>query len=271
MRRIDPDSTPKPIFALVERYARIRVPFHRHHRHQLILVGTGTLSIQTKNHRWTIPPQRGVWIASETVHRIASPTPFTLTTCYIEPDHLQLGSEGIVVVDQLTQALLPEVANLGSDWHEPQAFRLVDVLLDRLKNLPNPQSGLPLPVADSPLEKLTGHLLRNPSSQEPLAVLGPRAGMSERTAARQFRDQLGVRFGVWRRKLRLQTGLAQLGAGASVTTTAFDVGYKDVSSFISAFRTEYGRSPGEMFTSKRHGAQTSETPASKSWRRVTRY
>lgn len=249
LTRIDPDQTPMPLFVLKERYKNIRVPFHAHRRAQLIHVSSGTLTVATHDHQWTIPPQRGVWIAPGTEHRIVSATPFTLTTCYVEPEHLSARQQGIVTVDTLTQALLPEVAGLGMNWKTPEAKRLVAVLFDRLEALPDPKAGLPI-VSDGPLARLTKCLLNDPSIQDPLSLLAPRAGLSERTAARHFLSQLGMTFGAWRRQLRLQTALARLGAGVSVTETAFDIGYKDTSSFITAFRTEYGTSPGQVFRDK---------------------
>jgi len=247
--RINPDQTPMPLFVLKERYERIHVPFHAHRRAQLIHVSQGTLTVATRDHQWTIPPQRGVWIAPGTEHRIVSSTPFTLTTCYVDPERFGARRQGIVAVDALTHALLPEVADLGPDWKTPEARRLVAVLFDRLDALPDPRTGLPISSGE-PLARLAKLLLDDPSIQDPLSALAPRAGLSERTAARHFLSEFGMSFGAWRRQLRLQTALARLGAGISVTQTAFDVGYRDVSSFITAFRTEFGSSPGQMFRNK---------------------
>jgi AraC-like DNA-binding protein len=243
---IDPDRTPMPIFVLEERYPHIRVPFHTHRRAQLIHISRGTLAVVTRHAQWTIPPQRGVWIAPGVEHRIVSATPFTLTTCYMEPKRFDAQRQGIVAIDVLTRALLAEVAGLGRAWKSPIASRLVAVLLDRLDALPDPSLGLPI-ASGGPLARLTQLFLTDPALQEPLSVLAPRAGLSERTAARLFQMEFGMSFGAWRRQLRLQTALARLGAGSSVTDAAFDVGYRDVSSFITAFRSEYGTSPGRMF------------------------
>ena len=244
--RIDPDRTAMQIFVLKERYRHIRVPFHRHRRAQLIHVSQGTLTVATQAHQWTIPPQRGVWIAPGTEHRITSGTPFVLTTCYIEPELFGSQQEGIVAIDALTHALLPEVAELGSEWSAPEAKRLAAVLLDRLVALPVPDVGLPI-ASTGPLLRLVQTLLDNPETPEPLSILAPKAGLSERSAARHFKAEFGMSFGVWRRQLRLQTALARLGEGLSVTQTAFEIGYKDVSSFITAFRAQYGASPGQIF------------------------
>lgn len=244
--RIDPDATRMPLFVLEERYARIDVAFHAHRRVQLIHVSAGTLSVATRGRQLTIPPQRGVWIASGTPHRIVSSTPFTLTTCYVEPRLLDPVVEGLVALDHLARALLVEIATLGPAWQGAKAERLVGVLFDRLVSLPGPEPGLPL-ATEGPLARLTELVLADLSARDTLADLAPRSGLSERTAARRFRSEFGMTFGEWRRSARLQGALARLGAGASVTETAFDAGYRDTSSFITAFRKEHGVSPGRMF------------------------
>ena len=193
-----------PLFVLKERYERIVVPFHAHRRAQLIHVSRGTLTVATQNHQWTIPPQRGVWIAPGTEHRIVSATPFTLTTCYVEPQHFGMRQQGIVAVDALTHALLPEVAGLGPDWKTPEARRLVAVLFDRLDALPDPRTGLPISSGE-PLARLARLLLNDPSIQDPLSILAPRA-RSKRTHLlhRHFLSEFGMSFGAWRRQLRLR-------------------------------------------------------------------
>jgi AraC-like DNA-binding protein len=47
--------------------------------------------------------------------------------------------------------------------------------------------------------------------------------------------------------LRLLVALEKLGAGASVTQVALEVGYNDVSSFIAVFRDALGETPARYF------------------------
>ena len=41
--------------------------------------------------------------------------------------------------------------------------------------------------------------------------------------------------------------MERLGAGEAVSNVAFDVGYKDVSSFVAAFKTALGQTPSRYF------------------------
>jgi AraC-like DNA-binding protein len=59
-----------------------------------------------------------------------------------------------------------------------------------------------------------------------------------------------VSFGRWRQQLRLLAALELLGAGESVTRVAFEVGYEDVSSFISAFKGAMGETPARYFEAR---------------------
>ena len=77
--------------------------------------------------------------------------------------------------------------------------------------------------------------------------LAASAGVTSRTAARLFVKETGQTFGQWRQQLRLLVALERLGAGASVTQVALEVGYSDVSSFIAVFRDTFGDTPARYF------------------------
>lgn len=242
---IDPDRVGAALFVLSDRHARICGPWHSHRRLQLLHVSEGALSVETDAARYVIPPQRGVWVAPGTRHRILSRTPFWLTTCYIDMDHWEMApiSTCAVSVDRLSDALLIAVSAFGEAGPDTLAEeRMVEVLKDRLSALSTFDLVLPIPRSDR-LRRLTDRLMTDPSRSATLAVLAAEAALSERTAARLFKSETGLSFGTWRLHLRVQAALAHLAAGSSVTETAYAVGYGDVSSFIEAFRTVCGQTP----------------------------
>ena len=75
-------------------------------------------------------------------------------------------------------------------------------------------------------------------------VLALDAGASLRTLQRLFPSQTGLALDAWRQKARLIQAVADLSAGAPVTTTAMDCGYDSVSAFIAAFKRQFGVTPG---------------------------
>lgn len=245
---INPDTTASPVFILSDHHEKLRTQIHAHRRAQFMHVSAGTVSVITERARWVIPPQRAVWLAPYTAHRVESHAPFWLTTCYVEPELICLPEAAFAVsVDKLTNELLIEAASFGSDYPSNGAkARIINVLLDRLPNLSKTDIFLPEPM-DKRIKRITDFLIENPSNNENLTLLAKRAAISERTAARLFVKDLGVSFGIWRQHLKLQTALELISMGKTVTQTAFEVGYSDVSSFISAFKGFFGSTPSKIF------------------------
>ena len=243
---VDPDNHPSPLFVLSDRHPSIEGAWHSHRRLQLVHVSDGAVTVITRRGRFVIPRQRAVWIGPGVEHRISSPAPFWLTTCYIEPDLLSAPPRTTVVtIDRLTDELLIAASSLkgGHPAVGPEA-RLNAVLLDRLPGLEIADTFLPEP-GDPKLRRICSMLLTEPSRSENLGALAGLAGMTERTAARLFVKDTGMTFGQWRQCLRLQIAFEKLGAGASVTEAAFEVGYRDVSSFITVFKARFGSTPAK--------------------------
>lgn len=246
-RLTDPDATVRPVFVLSDRHDNAAVPWHAHRRAQLVHVSAGVLTVTTRAARFVLPPQRGVWIAAGVEHRIEARAPFWLTTCYVEPRLLALPpAPRPVAIDRLADELLIAASRLGGDYPGggPED-RLIDVLLDRLQGLEPAGIALPEP-ADPRLRRITERLLREPACNSPLEVLAGDAALTERTAARLFLRGTGMTFGRWRQQMRLQRALEHLARGESVTRAAFAVGYGDVSSFITAFKVLFGKTPSRI-------------------------
>lgn len=246
---VDPDRADAAVFVLSDRHARIDGPWHSHRRLQLLHVSEGVLSVETAAARFVIPPQRAVWVPPGVTHRIRSNAPFWLTTCYVDLDRTGFSpvAAAAVSIDRLSDALLIAVGGFGARGpQDAEQERMARVLLDCLAALPVFDVVLPLPVSDR-LRRLTDRLMADPACDETLAALAAQAALTERTAARLFKTETGLSFGVWRLQLRLQSALGLLAVGTSVTETAFAVGYRDVSSFIDAFRSAFGQTPSRVF------------------------
>lgn len=250
-RFIAPDAAARPVFVLSDRYRRLETPIHSHRRTQLVHVSEGVLSVTTDEGRWTIPRNRALWIPSGLRHKISSRRPFRLMTLYVEPDLAPSSPKpSIVSIDRLVDELMIAASVLGSDY--PVAGpeeRLIAVLLDRLAGLSRTTMHLPEPN-DRRLKRLTALLHADPAKPDTLRELANVVGLTERTAARLFLAETAMTFGQWRQRLRLQLALEELGAGTSVTETALNVGYNDVSSFITAFKTAFGTTPARLMNDR---------------------
>jgi AraC-like DNA-binding protein len=153
----------------------------------------------------------------------------------------------VVAVDPLVRELLIAAAEFGDGYagDGPQA-RLVDVIVDRLPLLAAAPLSLPYP-RDRRILRIAESLIAQPAQPGVLDELAADAGVTARTAARLFVKETGLTFGQWRQQLRLLIALERLGAGASVTQVALDVGYNDVSSFIAVFKESLGETPARYF------------------------
>jgi len=227
-------------------------------RARLIHVSDGVLTVRTEGGRWVVPPARALWLVANTLHCLHATRPVQLYSLYVAtdsgatravaPSAAPLPAQtGALIPDTLVQALLAAAADLPLR-HSPDqpGLRLLQVLLDRLATLPATPLGLNWP-SDPRAQRIADALSENPAQSSILEELAAAAGVTARTAARLFAKETGQTFGQWRQQLRLLAALEHLGAGASVTQVALEVGYSDVSSFIAVFRDAFGDTPARYF------------------------
>lgn len=248
MAAVDPDGVEQPVFVVGEQYGTLDQPLGAYRRARLIHVSGGVLIVRTETERWVVPSGHAVWLPANVLHRLSASAPVQFCSLYADPDAVALPANSVAVVpDRLVAALLSAAADLPHDipFDEP-AERLVQVLLDRLPRLPAAPLGLNWP-RDPRAQHIADALSANPSDSAILEELAAAAGVTARTAARLFVKETGQTFGQWRQQLRLLVALEHLGAGASVTQVALEVGYSDVSSFIAVFRDAFGDTPARYF------------------------
>ncbi|MBV8969982.1 MAG: helix-turn-helix transcriptional regulator [Verrucomicrobia bacterium] len=258
----DPDSVACPAFVRTQRYKAGEIPTHRHKRGQLLCASEGVITVRTEDGLWITPPQRAVWIASDTLHSVRSTKSFRLMALWVEPGIANLSKRCCVVnVDGLMTELLKAAAVFGSDYLPggPEE-RLIQVLLDRFKKLTVVPLFLPEP-RDERLKRITRAIAADLQTTTPLEVWARNAGITLRTAARLFRQETGMTFGRWRLQLRLLTALEQLAAGDPVSNVALNVGYADVSSFIAVFKASFGQTPAKYFGYRSTGREGDFSPA----------
>ncbi|MBB5510303.1 AraC family transcriptional regulator [Paraburkholderia atlantica] len=256
----DPDGIEQAVFVVGERHATLDEPWCADRRARLIHVSEGVLTVRTESGRWVVPPARALWIAANTLHCLHARRPVQLYSLYVATDSATNAPSdpaaapaplppqtGALIPDTLVQALLAAAADLPHD-HPPDepARRLLQVLLDRVAGLPAAPLGLNWP-GDPRAQRIAEALSANPAQSLVLEELAAAAGVTARTAARLFAKETGQTFGQWRQQLRLLAALEHLGAGASVTQVALEVGYNDVSSFIAVFRDAFGDTPARYF------------------------
>ena len=176
---------------------------------------------------------------------------------YIRREHALLPPQCRVVdvTPLLRELRLHAVRSAPLQLTHPPHDRLVGVLRDQLRLVPDAGLELPMPVDDR-ARAVARILQADVSDPRSLHVLARDVGASRRTLERLFLVETGMTLGHWRRRLRMLEALRLLAADVPVTGVAVRVGYSTSSAFGAAFRAGLGSAPGAWF-----GRHAQEPPA----------
>jgi len=240
------------IIAVVQTESTDRITHaHSHARGQLIGSTRGLLSIEAGNSHWVVPATHAVWIPSNLSHALVSHGPFTGWSLYVSPAACRCLP--IKPITYIVPGLLKEAIFRAATWNteklDPTQQRISEVILDEIRALKHETSGLPMP-GDSRLLKIAKALSDNPSDGRSLIDWSTFAGVATRTLTRRFLKETGLNFSEWRQRIRLLRSLELLATGASVKFVAISLGYENVSSFITLFRSFFGMTPGQYLKSE---------------------
>jgi AraC-like DNA-binding protein len=251
MKRLVPELVrlPRPLYSRNESLAPDSwTEVHDHSWCQLSYAISGVLGVRTLYGDYFAPPSYAVWIPPAAKHQVVSRQRTEMRSLYLDPNvTTALPSTCTVLeVTPLMRELIRKISLLPVEYDlNGTAGRLVAVLLDELAELHQTGFVVPLPK-DRRLLTIYALLQEKPGDTRTLAQWTTVAGASERTLARLFYQDTGMSFGSWRQRLRLVMSLDALESGENVTAVAMNHGYESPSAFIAAFRTAFGRTPGEL-------------------------
>ncbi|MFE6488678.1 helix-turn-helix domain-containing protein [Streptomyces sp. NPDC057757] len=217
---------------------------HAHSEGQLVYAAAGALATTTERGTWVAPFNRVTWTPPgfDHSHRIYGSTDVRLFAIPAELTGDLVAHPSVFAVTPLLREAL--LALTDRREVRPGAYeRLLAVVIDELTETPEQSLHLPEP-RDDRLRAVTDLLHADPGRTATLTELGRTAGASERTLSRLFHTELGMSFHRWRTTLRIHHALAHLTNGMSVTDTATECGWSNPSSFIDAFTTVVGQTPG---------------------------
>jgi len=219
---------------------------HDHPWGQLAYGISGVMRVATHDRVWLSPATRAVWLPPHRAHSIRMKGAVALRTLYVSPRFsASLPDEAVVLaVKPLLRELILEVLSrgmLGPD--APDQVRLAQVLVDQIEQASREDLALPLPK-DPRARALAERIQAAAEERTPLPQLAGAVGASLRTLQRIFPRETGLSLQDWRQKARMIHAAASLAAGGSVTETALACGYDSVSAFVTAFRRQFGVTPG---------------------------
>src|SRR5690606_36472296 len=110
------------------------------------------------------------------------------------------------------------------DVYSPNG-RLMSLIVDEVAQLERRPLSLKLPT-DKRLARLCRLLIAEPGNTEPIAALGRRVGLSERSVIRLFPQETGLSLHRWRQQVRLMRAFALAEQGFTVGQLADQLGYR---------------------------------------------
>jgi AraC-like DNA-binding protein len=221
-----------------------------------VYAARGVLSVHTERGTSIVPANRVAWIPTGFTHyhRAHGHTDMRIvflpaSLARLVPDHPAVFTASGLAREILLSLTGPR--NYGPaarDYDRSARNRLRRVLVDELHEAPEQPLQLPEP-RDDRLQGIARMLHEKPDDNTPLAELGRTIGASARTLSRLFHDELGMTFYEWRTQLRIHRALVLLADGHDTTHVAHACGWSNPSSFIAAFTTIIGTTPGRHRTS----------------------
>ena len=232
---------------------------HSHAWAQLACCATGLLQVtarhsatercKTDEITYIVPPTRAVWIAPGARHHITVLEDAEFRTLYLDTSATPPGWHGcrVMMVTPLLRELVQSLdASAGQPLSPARESWLSALVLDEITHADTQALGVPLPhpqTGDKRLRALCQAVLRAPAKRATLAEWAASIGASERTVARLFRDELGMRYQQWRQQAILAHALPLLTRGLPVSEVAAASGYASDSAFSAMFKAAMGQPP----------------------------
>lgn len=216
---------------------------------QLIYASAGVMTVHTSDGTWVVPPDRAVWVPAGVPHRIEMHGRTAVRTLYFQGGLVELPGDcrAVNVSPLLRELIRYAVTRCPLFLDDPAQARLVGVILDQLRELPDAPLRLPLP--SDPRARAVAEALSADPATAPTAA----AGASRRTVERLFRTEIGLSVGEYRERARLLAALPRLAQGEPVTRVASAVGYATPSAFGAMFKRVLGVSPTRYFGGRQSG------------------
>ncbi|MDC0738868.1 AraC family transcriptional regulator [Cognatishimia sp. SS12] len=217
-------------------------------RHYLLYNSHGAVRLSAGNRGWSLPPARAALIRAGCDINITVVR--ALTTCsllfdpdwFAEPDAPLSVFEVTPLARELIHACRPYGPEADLDDYGRQLFDTVAAVSWRLARTPSPAV---LPAPSNPALQQALAMTEAALDQAPsFEAIARGVGLSPRSLARRFADDLGMTWRQAQRRLRMSRAIEALATSdRPVTEIAFAVGYNSLSAFNAAFLDLTGQTP----------------------------
>ncbi|MBU2897365.1 AraC family transcriptional regulator [Vibrio hepatarius] len=227
---------------------------HHHSWHQIIFPIKGLLQTQSDNYQYLLPHTSALFVPATLEHESIALSDTTFIGIYINPAFSRDYKNRLrtLYLTPFLKQLLQEIRRTYSykNMHE-NILRLLDVLHDQVYTDEVMTFQLLLPQ-DRRLRFIFNQLSEKPTLDWSLKIWGDKVGASERTLSRLFFKEFNTSFPRWRQHLRLIYSLPLLDEKLPIQVIADNIGYKNDSSYIKAFKSYFDLTPQQFRLNKNH-------------------
>ncbi|MCA1298858.1 AraC family transcriptional regulator [Stappia indica] len=245
-----PEDHPDPIISFVGEQARgSETTPHSHDRAQLFHIQRGSVTVQTQEGSFVVPPERAIWLPPGVVHCSTYHTATDIRFLYIRTEDFGSlpGRTSVVHVTPLLRELISAFMASAPDYAKGSATaRLAHVLVDQIAGSRAVPLHLPLPQTER-LRAAVAPLAEDPAREVAVEELAARAHLSLRSFERHFSRETGLTFRAWRRQAKLMKAVEWLSQGTAVGEISDRLGYEGPSAFVATFKKAFGVTPGRYF------------------------
>jgi AraC-like DNA-binding protein len=222
---------------------------HRHETGQLLFAEQGVMAVETDQGRWTIPPQRALWMPPDHDHALEILTPTQIRTVYFQRRLIarRAFARGDVIHAIAVTTMIRELVFGLFEEERPVAMRddMAGVLLQAVAEAQDLRTYLPMP-ADARLRSAATGVLERSDWSSGVDAIAARSAMSARNFTRRFTAEVGLTFRSWRQRARIIASLDLLATDRPIKAIAHSSGFSGAAPYIEAFRGLLGVTPGEF-------------------------
>ncbi|HET8729140.1 MAG TPA: helix-turn-helix transcriptional regulator [Alphaproteobacteria bacterium] len=236
----DYQNIPQPVAVLAKMHAAgTSTGWHSHPRGQLLYAISGLMVASTEGGTWAVPTGHALEIPPGLRHEVAMHGDVALRTAYIAPEEVRTPRSGtcrVILVSPLLDAALRALSEEPVQYDETgRGPHLAALILHEIEHASDAPFALPLPE-DGRLRKLCQALIDRPSLPYDIDAWAEEVGVGRRTLTRKFRNETGLSFGEWRRRLRFLHVLKRRAEGRLPKDDAAEVGYRSAQALAVMMR-----------------------------------
>jgi AraC-like DNA-binding protein/mannose-6-phosphate isomerase-like protein (cupin superfamily) len=241
-------SKQRPVYLTArDLHARELLKPHSHTWGQLSWTLDGVIRVTVENTTWIVPPSRAIWIPVGVTHTVEILEKARVRALHVYANAVPFRGKPCVVLD-VSPLLRELIIALGQADELSSREKLIsNMLLDEISLATTLPLGVALPT-DKRLKVLCESLIVDPSLTLTLNEWAQRVGASERTLARLFEQDVGMKFGQWRQQMRLAHAAPLIASGRPLSQVAAELGYTSQSAFSAMFKKTFGQSPSAFFS-----------------------